>query len=108
MAASRTPFRVHCQRARRQARSSGLPCGISGSARKRALNANAPKARNNKPEENFESKAPARHSPKRAAFLRVGSCHRSANRHRVSKQNKVTAKSVRTKGPKTMKVGVLM
>src|SRR2546422_10585463 len=107
MAASHTPFRVHCQRWRRQARSSGLPAGVSGDARKRVLNAKAPKARNNSPEENFESRAPAKQMPKRAAFLRVGSCQRSANRHTVSKQNKVTAKSVRTSGPKTMNVGVL-
>src|SRR6266404_1016006 len=94
-------------RSRRQARASGMPMGWPGTERQRVLKANATKAKNKMPAVNFERRAPARLRANSMAFFRLGLCHISANRHSVSKENSVTAMSVRTRGPKVRKAGVV-
>src|SRR5712664_2889075 len=81
--------------------------GWPGTGRQRVLRANAAKAKSKMPPVNFERSAPAKHRPNSTAFFLLGFCHVSAKRHKVSKENRVTAMSVWTIGPKARKAGVL-
>src|ERR1700688_1506288 len=101
------PLRVNRQRSRRHARNSSLGTGWPDTARQRVLRAEATKAKNKIIAVNFERSAAARRIEKRTAFLRLGFCHISANRHNVSKENSLTAKSVWTRGATAIKAGVL-
>lgn len=69
--------------------------------------AKARKATRRTPAENFESRALASVSPKRAVCLRVGFRHISANAHTANNEKSVTAVSVRTSGPNVRKTGAL-
>src|SRR4029077_4502098 len=81
--------------------------GWLAKARQRVLRANTPKAKNKIPAVNLERSAPAKLRPNNTRFFRLGFCHVSAKRHKVSKENRVTAMSVWTIGPKARKAGVL-
>src|ERR1700746_980323 len=93
---------------RRQERSSRLLVGCSASGIRRRLSANAGKTKNNNPEENFESSAPAKAKPTLMTSPREGLRHMFGSCHTVSTQNNVTARSVMTNGPKARKAGIVV
>src|SRR5579863_6531063 len=92
---------------RRQARRAELSMGCSGTPRQRKLKARAANTKNNIPEENFDRNAPARMSPYLTTVPREGECHICGSCQMASTQNKVTATSVMTSGPKARNAGML-
>src|SRR5271154_5007518 len=92
---------------RRQRRSSAFSRGWSASGLNRKLNANAAKLKNNSPDENFESRAPASTRPNFTIVPCEGERHIFGSCQTVSTQNNVTAMSVITSGPKERKAGMV-
>src|SRR6516225_6604454 len=100
MAAQKMPRRVSFQRSFRQLRASLLSPGCPGRGSQRVQREKATNTNKRIPAVNFERSAPAKLIANRNAFLFVGFCQRSANLQTVSNENKVTAMSVSTRGPK--------
>src|SRR5215472_7593349 len=99
-------FQRQRPRSRRQRRRSSLSVGTSGRGSRRRLRRNARKLNSSRPEENFDSRAPAKKSPTLVIVRRLGKCHMEAKLQRVRSEKNVTAISVRTRGPKTRNAGV--
>src|SRR5208282_3886817 len=81
--------------------------GCPGSGLNRKLSAKPTNAKNNSPDENFESKAPASTKPNSTTVPRVGERHMFGSCQTVSTQNSVTAMSVITSGPNAIKAGMV-
>ena len=92
---------------RRQRRSSAFSTGCSGSGLNRKLSATAANTKNNSPDENFESRAPASTRPNFTIVLGEGERHIFGSCQTVSTQNNVTAMSVITSGPKERNAGMV-
>src|SRR6185437_16097826 len=71
------------------------------------LRATAGNTKNNNPEENFESRAPAKVSPKSIKAARPGDCHSFGICHTVKSQNRAITISVITSGPNARNAGVV-
>src|ERR1700677_4347500 len=92
---------------RRQRRSSAFSTGCPGSGLNRKLNANPANTKNNSPDENFESRAPASTKPNFTTVPGDGERHIFGSCQTASTQNNVTAMSVITSGPKERKAGMV-
>src|SRR5438477_5110166 len=88
--------RLHSLR-RRHLRRPSLPAGKSAAGLILRLKMNPRKQNSNKPDENFESSAPANANPNFTTDARVGFCHMSASVHIVSREKSVIAMSVKTR-----------
>src|SRR5208283_4476486 len=93
-AAQRVPSAILRHARRRQRRTSVFSTGCSVSGLNRILSAKPANVKNNSPDENFESKAPASARPNSTILPCVGERHIFGSCQTVSTQNSVTAMSV--------------
>src|SRR5215471_6711659 len=85
---------------------SGFASGCSGTGHRRKLKITARNTNSSSPEENFDSKAPAKTNENLRMLPGEGECHISANNQTVRTQNRVMSMSVITSGPNARNGGI--